>query len=101
MGTTGLQSNINDTATVSIGMSNGPPNRPPEPTVFGGGFVQELDLYNNGTLYSSVVAMLTDGEGYVVLNPEDYWGGEYRIFYNVRSCCRGVCKSSRVRTQCQ
>jgi hypothetical protein len=74
MGTTGLQSNINDTATVSIGMSNGPPNRPPEPTVFGGGFVQELDLYNNGTLYSSVVAMLTDGEGYVVLNPEDYWG---------------------------
>ena len=67
MGTTGLQSNINDTATVSIGMSNGPPNRPPEPTVFGGGFVQKIYLNENAPQVYAVIARLTDGEGYVVL----------------------------------
>jgi len=67
MGTTGLQSNINDTATVSIGMSNGPQNLPPDPTVFGGGFVQKIYLNENAPQVYAVIARLTDENGYVVL----------------------------------
>jgi len=80
MGTTGLQSNNGDAATVSIGMSNGPPNLPPEPTVFGSGVVQEIYLNENNPQVYAVVAMLKDGEGYVVLNPEDYWGAS-TVYY--------------------
>jgi len=74
MGTTGLQSNNGDAATVSIGMSNGPQNLPPDPTVFGDGVVQKIYLNENAPQVYAVIARLTDGEGYVVLNPEDYWG---------------------------
>ena len=101
MGTTGLQSNNGDAATVSIGMSNGPQNLPPDPTVFGDGVVQKIYLNENAPQVYAVIARLTDENGYVVLESGGLLGGEYRIFYKVRSCCRGACKSSSVRTQCQ
>jgi len=67
MGTTGLQSNNGDAATVSIGMSNGPQNLPPDPTVFGDGVVQKIYLNENAPQVYAVIARLTDENGYVVL----------------------------------
>ncbi|HRR02326.1 MAG TPA: hypothetical protein P5286_05445, partial [Treponemataceae bacterium] len=67
MGTTGLQSNNGDAATVSIGMSNGLQNPPPDPTVFGDGVVQKIYLNENAPQVYAVIARLTDENGYVVL----------------------------------
>ena len=67
MGTTGLQSNNGDAATVSIGMSNEPQNLPPDPTVFGDGVVQKIYLNENAPQVYAVIARLADESGYVVL----------------------------------